>query len=112
MIRDIKFVSKKYKWGWSLWIQVNGRKTLLADKLESKEAVNQLIHSLPNVETTYELQKPKDIKKTVQHTCPKCNQSNSFNVKDSVKERNVEWLMCSFCNKPSGTNEWLKERGN
>jgi hypothetical protein len=47
LVRDIKFISKKYNWGWSVWIQVNGSKTLLADKLRTKDEVENLIESLP-----------------------------------------------------------------
>jgi hypothetical protein len=47
MIRNIQFISKKYDWGWSVWIEVNGSKTLLADKLKNEEEVQQLIDSLP-----------------------------------------------------------------
>jgi hypothetical protein len=49
MIRSIQFVSKRYAWGWSLWIQVGHSKTLLADKLKNEEEVNELIKSLPSL---------------------------------------------------------------
>ena len=30
MKRNIEFVAREYVWGWSVWIKVNGFKTLLA----------------------------------------------------------------------------------
>ena len=46
--RNIEFVAREYVWGWSVWIKVNGFKTLLADGLKNKNLVYQVIETLPN----------------------------------------------------------------
>jgi hypothetical protein len=49
MKRELNFVSREYGWGWSVWIEVNGSKTLLVDKLDSEFEVNDFINNLPNL---------------------------------------------------------------
>lgn len=44
--------------------------------------------------------------KTVVHKCPKCDIDNTFNVKTSIKERDVNWFQCSFCFKRSDKTQW------
>lgn len=49
----------------------------------------------------------KSLIKTISITCPKCNEKNAYNTdKDSLKEVDVDWLMCGFCNKRSDKEEW------
>lgn len=54
MKRDIKFISKQYNWGWSVWITVDNTKLLLADKLKSQKEVSEFINSLSKTHT-YEI---------------------------------------------------------
>jgi len=39
MKAKVKFTAKKYKWGYSLWIEIDSRKILLASKLQTTNDV-------------------------------------------------------------------------
>lgn len=47
MENNIRFITRRYNWGWSIWLEVGGKKTLLVDKLRDKDAVNTFIKTLP-----------------------------------------------------------------
>lgn len=47
MENNIRFIKRRYNWGWSIWLEVGGKKTLLADKLLDEDAVNRFIKMLP-----------------------------------------------------------------
>lgn len=47
MGENMRFITRKYGWGWSIWLEVGGKKTLLVDKLRDKDAVNHFIKTLP-----------------------------------------------------------------
>lgn len=49
--------------------------------------------------------------KTKVFLCPKCSCSNAFNFDDSIetiKDLNVDWLICNHCFKISDIGEWIK----
>jgi len=43
MIKDVSFVTKKYNHGYSLWINIDGQKKLLASTLKNKREAKKLI---------------------------------------------------------------------
>lgn len=48
MKNNVKFICKKYKWGWSVWMEGDTFKKLLASKLKSEYDVYKYIYSINN----------------------------------------------------------------
>jgi hypothetical protein len=46
MVKETGFITKRYKWGWSVWLKTDNRKILLASKLQSNYDVHKLITNL------------------------------------------------------------------
>jgi hypothetical protein len=44
--KDIKYISKHYSWGYTVWISINGIKKMLGSKIPNKTEVNKLINNI------------------------------------------------------------------
>jgi hypothetical protein len=47
--KDIKYVTKHYPWGFTVWISIDGTKKMLASKLQTRKEVNKLISNIKHI---------------------------------------------------------------
>lgn len=44
--KELRYVVKEYKHGWSLWIQRDGRKVMIGSAIKSEDELNELVNSI------------------------------------------------------------------